>query len=71
MQETPVPSLGWEDPLEEELAAALQYSCLEHPMDERNLWATVHAVPKSQTQPSKQAHATKPRKQASKCTRVR
>ena len=28
----------------------LQYSCLENPMDSRAWWATVHRVPKSQTQ---------------------
>ena len=28
---------------------ALQYSCLENPMDRRAWWATVHGVPKSQT----------------------
>ena len=27
----------------------LQYSCLEYPMDEGALWATVHRVTKSQT----------------------
>ena len=30
MQETWVQSLGWEDPLEKEMAA---HSCLENPMD--------------------------------------
>ena len=34
MQETQVRSLGWEDPLEKEMATrSLQYSCLENPMD--------------------------------------
>ena len=33
----PVPSLGWEDPLEKEMATLLQYSCLENPMD-RGAW---------------------------------
>ena len=32
MQETQVRSLGWEDPLEKEMAA-WQYSWLENPMD--------------------------------------
>ena len=43
-------TLGWENPLEEEMAThPLQYSCLENPMD-RGAWrATVHRVPKSQT----------------------
>ena len=44
MWETWVQSLGWEDPLEKEMA-----SCLENPMD-RGAWrATVHGVAKSQT----------------------
>ena len=33
MWETRVRSLGWEDPLEKEMAIPLQYSCLENPMD--------------------------------------
>jgi len=42
-----VRSLGWEDPLEKEMA--LQYSCLENSMD-RGAWrATVHEVAKSRT----------------------
>jgi len=46
MQETWVWSLGWEDPLEKEMA---NYSCLENSMD-RGAWrATVHGVTKSQT----------------------
>ena len=32
LQETQVRSLGWEDPLEKEMAKILQYLCLE------NLW---------------------------------
>ena len=39
--ETWVPSLGREDPLEKELANALQYSCLGNPMDTGAWWATV------------------------------
>ena len=31
MQKTRVQSLGWEDPLEKEMA--IQYYCLENPMD--------------------------------------
>ena len=34
--------LGREDPLEEEMAAPLQYSCLENPTDRGTWWATVH-----------------------------
>ena len=36
----------------------LQYSCLENPMDRAAWWATVHAVTKSQTQLSDEAHST-------------
>ena len=44
MQEIRVQSLGWEDPLEEEMATPLQYSCLENSMD-RGAWqAIVHGV---------------------------
>ena len=49
MQETQVLSLGQEDPMEEEMATPLQYSCLENPMDRGVWWATVHGVTKSQT----------------------
>ena len=48
MQETRAPSLGREDPLEEETANPLQYSCWDNPMD-RGQQATVHNVTKSQT----------------------
>ena len=37
MQETWVRSLGWEDPLEKEMATQLHYSCLENPMH-RGAW---------------------------------
>ena len=47
MQETWVRSLGREDPLEKGMA--LQYSCLENPMDRGTWWATIHRVTKSQT----------------------
>ena len=44
MQETWVQFLGWEDPLEKEMATHSQYSCLENLMD-RGAWrATVHGV---------------------------
>ena len=33
MRETQDQSLGWEDPLEKEIATHFQYSCLENPMD--------------------------------------
>ena len=44
-----MPSLGREDPLEEEMANPLQYPCLGNPTDKGAWWATVHGVPKSQT----------------------
>ena len=46
MQETQVQSLGWEDPLEKDLATnPLQFSCLENSID-RGAWqAVVHGVP--------------------------
>jgi len=40
VQETWVWSLGQEDPLKEEVAAPLQYSCLKNPMD-REAWQTL------------------------------
>ena len=44
MRETQVRSLGWEDSLEKGMAAPLQYSCLENPMD-RGAWqATIPGV---------------------------
>ena len=46
MQETQVQFLGWEDPLEKEMATPLQYSCLENSMN-RGAWqATVHGTAK-------------------------
>ena len=50
MQETQVPFLGGEDPLEKEMATHFPYSCLENPTDRGAWWATVHKVAKSQTQ---------------------
>ena len=41
MRETRVQSLIWKDPLEKRMAA-LQYSCLENPMDKGTWWAAVH-----------------------------
>ena len=49
MQETTVPSLGWEDSPGEGNGNPLQYSCLENPMDGGAWWATVHGVTKSRT----------------------
>ena len=47
-RETRVPSLGREDPLEEEMVNPLQYSSWDNPMD-RGQQATVHDVTKSHT----------------------
>ena len=57
MQEMQVWSLGWEDPLEEEMAT-YAYACshLENPTDRGAWWATVHSVTKSWTWLSTQAH---------------
>ena len=49
IQETWVPSLGWEDPLEEGMAAHSSILAQRIPID-RGVWqATVHGVPKSWT----------------------
>ena len=50
MQETWLQSLGWEDPLEKEMATHSKYSCLENPMERGAWWATVHRVTKTGTQ---------------------
>ena len=50
MQETQVPSLGWEDPLEIGNGIPLRYSCLENPLDRGAWWAIVHGVAERQTQ---------------------
>ena len=47
MQENRVWSLGWEDPLEKEMAT--QYSCLGNPKDGGAWQTTVYGVSKSQT----------------------
>ena len=49
-QETQVPSLRWEDPLEKEMKTHSSISCLEDPMDRGAWWPTVNRVAKSQTQ---------------------
>ena len=49
MQEIQVPFLGWEDPLEEEMATLSSILAWEVPW---SLWATIHGVTKSLTQPS-------------------
>ena len=43
MQETPVKSLGWEDPWKGN-GYPLQYSCLDNSMDRGAQWATVRGV---------------------------
>ena len=48
MQETRVPSLGQEDPLEKGTAYPRQCFCLGNPMDRGAWWATVHGVAESQ-----------------------
>ena len=48
MQETQVRSLGWEDPLEKEMATHSSYSCLGNPMDRGAWWTIVHGVTMSQ-----------------------
>ena len=45
MQETHVRSLGWEDPLQKEMATHSS-SCLENPMDGGAWQATIHGVTK-------------------------
>ena len=47
MLETWVRSLGREDPPREGYGNALQYSCLENPMDRGVWWITVHGVAES------------------------
>ena len=49
-QETQVRSLGWKDPLEEEMATHSSILCLKTPMDRGAWWAIVQRVAKSQTQ---------------------
>ena len=42
MQETQVWSLGWEDPLEKEMATHSSISCLGNSMDRGAWWSIVH-----------------------------
>ena len=49
MQETWVQFLGWEDPLEKEMAIHSSILAWKNPMDRGAWWATVHGVAKSQT----------------------
>ena len=50
MHRTSVPSLGWEDPLEEDLATHSSILAWRIPMDKGTWQATVHGVTKSWTQ---------------------
>ena len=50
MWETWVPSLGWEDPLEEGMATHSSILAWRILMDGRTWWAKVHGVAKCQTQ---------------------
>ena len=56
MQETWVRSLGWEDPLEEELATHSSILAWRIPMDKGAWQATVYGVTKNQTQLSTAQH---------------
>ena len=47
MQEAWVQSLGWEEPLEKQMATHSSYSCLENSTDRGAWWATVHGVARS------------------------
>ena len=47
MQKTQVQSLGWKKSPRGGNGNALQYSCLENPMDRGAWWATVHEVAKA------------------------
>ena len=49
MQETQVRSLGWEDPLEKEVATHSSILAWRIPWTEEPGRATVHGVPKSRT----------------------
>ena len=50
MQETRFQSLGWEDPLEEEMATHSSIFAWRIRMDRGAWWALVHGVTKSWTQ---------------------
>ena len=49
MQETQVQSLGWEDPLEKEMATHSSILAWRIPRTEESEWATIHQVAKSWT----------------------
>ena len=49
MQETPLPFLGWEDPLEKGYATHSSILAWRITLDQGAWWGTVHGVAKSQT----------------------
>ena len=49
MQETRLQSLGWKDPLENEMATHSSILAWKIPMEKGAWWATVHRVAKSLT----------------------
>ena len=49
MQDTQVPFLEWEDPLEKGMANHSDTLDWKNPMDREAWWATVHGVTKSPT----------------------
>ena len=59
-QETWVRSLGWEDPVEEDMATHSSILAWRISMDRGAWWATVHGVTKSQTWPSNYAQHSSP-----------
>ena len=61
MQETQVPSLGWEDPLEKEMATRSIIFAWRIPVDREAWQATAHGVAKSWTRLEQLTHThTKP-----------
>ena len=55
-EETWVRSLGWEDPLEEEIAACCIILAWKNPTDRGAWWAAVHGITKSDTTERLSAH---------------
>ena len=60
MWEAWVQSLGWEDPLEEGMAADSSILAQGIPMDRGAWWDTVHGLSKSQTEWASRAHTSYP-----------
>ena len=56
MQETSVPSLGWEDPLKKGMATHSSILAWTIPMDRGSWLATVHGIEESQTKLSTAQH---------------